>query len=74
MRVARDDATIHAMNRSHSSRILLLADRRGTTAPGSAVIKRYRLARARLDGRAKPLHRSAGEVAASRRSASLFMP
>jgi hypothetical protein len=60
--------------KAHSSRILLLAGRHDPTATGPAVIKRYRLARARLDGRTTPLQRSASEVAASRRSASLFMP
>ena len=59
---------------AQSPRIMLLAGRKSPTSTGPAVIKRYRLARARLDGRVTPLQRSAGEVAASKRSASLFMP
>jgi hypothetical protein len=63
------------MNRTaQSSRILLLAGRPTPSTPGSAVIQRYRLARARLDGRATPAQRSAGELAASKRVASLFIP
>ena len=66
---------MHAMNpTAQPSRILLLAGRRGPSPSGAAVIQRYRLARARLDGRTTPVQRSAGELAASRRSASLFMP
>jgi hypothetical protein len=34
-----------------SSRVLLLEDRRGGAVPGSAPVRRYRLARLRLDGR-----------------------
>jgi hypothetical protein len=59
---------------SQPSRIMLLAGRKTPTSTGPAVIKRYRLARARLDGRTTPPQRSASDVAASRRSASLFMP
>ena len=69
------DGTIHVMHSStYSSRILLLAGRRVPASPDSAVIQRYRLARARLDPRTAPRHRSASELAASKRSASLFMP
>ena len=59
---------------ARSSRILLLAGRRSPTSTGPAVIQRYRLARARLDGRTTPLQRSASDVAAAKRSASLSMP
>ena len=59
---------------AQSSRILLLTSPRSPSPAGSAVIQRYRLARARLDGRATPVQRSAGELAVSKRSASLFMP
>ncbi len=66
------------MNRSTSqSRILLLAGKRSSPAAGQVdgiKIKRYRLARAHLDGRAAPAQSSASESAASSRSASLVIP
>ena len=55
-------------------RILLLSGRRTTAAGRSGVeIKRYRLARARLERQGLG-QRSASESAAASRSASLFMP
>jgi hypothetical protein len=56
------------------SRILLLKDRRAPFAAGQAPVQRYRLMRARLDGRATPAQRSASDSARSSRSASLFIP
>ncbi len=65
------------MNRSLTpSRIMLLA---GSTSPSAGragvAVKRYRLARARLDGRpaAARLQSSASEPARESRSASLIM-
>jgi hypothetical protein len=58
------------------SRIMLLA---GSTSPSAGrrgvAVKRYRLARARLDGRAslRSLQSSASEPARESRSANLFM-
>jgi hypothetical protein len=67
---------ILAMDRiSSPKRIMLLA---GHTAPaagrGGVEIRRYRLARARLDGRPGFAQRSASDVARSSRSASLPIP
>jgi hypothetical protein len=50
---------------------------KGTPAPsraGQVAVKRYRLARARLDGRRAPGQSSVSELARSSRSASLPMP
>jgi hypothetical protein len=65
------------MNRSLTpSRIMLLA---GSTSPSAGragvAVKRYRLARARLDGRPTGVRRqsSVNEPARESRSASLFM-
>jgi hypothetical protein len=75
VRFGRAKAIMSVMDRTpQPSRIMLLAGRGPTSPTGTAVVKRYRLARARLDGRTTPLQRSAGDVAASRRSASLSMP
>ena len=52
---------------------MLLAASHTPSPTGTAVVKRYRLARTGLDGRTTPLQRSAGESAASKRSASLNM-
>ncbi|MEA2159937.1 MAG: hypothetical protein QOD66_2317 [Solirubrobacteraceae bacterium] len=42
-----------AMTRPTASKVLLVADRRSVAAePGTAPLRRYRLARLRLDGRA----------------------
>jgi hypothetical protein len=42
-----------AMTRHPASKVLLIADRRSPeTEPGTAPLRRYRLARLRLDGRA----------------------
>jgi hypothetical protein len=61
---------------SSPKRIMLLAGRH--TAPaagrGGVEIKRYRLARERLDGRPSFAQRSASDVARSSRSASLPIP
>jgi hypothetical protein len=46
-------AIMLAMTRPTTSKLLLVADRRSiVTEPGTAAVRRYRLARLRFDGRA----------------------
>jgi hypothetical protein len=54
MRAAQPGAIMHAMtNPLTASKVLLVADRRAAGARGDiAQVRRYRLARLRLDGRA----------------------
>lgn len=54
---------------------MLLAGRRTPAGSGTTVVQRYRLARARIEGRPTSVaQRSESESARSSRSASLFMP
>ena len=81
VRIRAWPGTILVMNRTTSpSRILLMSSPRAQRTPadvgrvGGAQIKRYRLARERLDGRPGFAQSSASEPARSSRSASLVIP